>query len=196
MKIEYVRPQDLKAADYNPRKISRKSLRALADLLDAHGFVDPLIARREDGLLIGGHQRLKANALRKNPDPLVPVVFLDGINDERAKALNIALNNPAAQGRYDVGMVGELLAQISQAALDAPTLTGFDRQEAEELMAGLNDMPVLAPTGDLGDAADVPESVVVILEMTPETFSRAREELDRIIAEHELSCHVRMGDLR
>jgi hypothetical protein len=39
MQIEYVNPEELKTADYNPRTISRKALRALAALLEAHGFV-------------------------------------------------------------------------------------------------------------------------------------------------------------
>ncbi len=65
--IEYVSPKSLRAAPYNPRRIDEESLRRLAKLLDSHGFVDPVIARKEDNLLIGGHQRLKANELREKP---------------------------------------------------------------------------------------------------------------------------------
>jgi len=68
IKVEYVEPGKLNPAPYNPRQIDEDALKRLAKLLDAHGCVDPLIARREDGLLIGGHQRLKANELRKTPD--------------------------------------------------------------------------------------------------------------------------------
>ena len=101
IEVQYVNPDTLNPAPYNPRTMSDDALSRLAKLLDSHGIVDPIIARRSDNLVIGGHQRLKANAMREKPDVEVPVVFLDGISDEQAKALNIALNNPKAQGEYD-----------------------------------------------------------------------------------------------
>ncbi len=69
--IEYVSPDKLNPSPYNPRRIDDESLRRLVKLLDSHGFVDPVIARKEDKVLIGGHQRLKANELRQKPDERV-----------------------------------------------------------------------------------------------------------------------------
>ncbi len=65
--IEYVSPKVLREAPFNPRKIDEESLKRLAKLLDSHGFVDPVIARRGDDLLIAGHQ----NELRQKPDERV-----------------------------------------------------------------------------------------------------------------------------
>ena len=198
MQVEYVRAADLKAAEYNPRTISRPALRALVKLLEAHGFVEPVVARREDALVIAGHQRLRANAMREVPDERVPVVFLEGLGDAQAKALNIAMNNPAAQGRYDTAMVGRLLEEIEQAGLDAAGLTGFDDEAARDLMSACQEPAELAPLEGAGleAAPEAPEGVVVILEMSTETFARLRGDLDRIVAGGDVACHVRMGDAR
>ncbi|MCY2930034.1 MAG: ParB N-terminal domain-containing protein, partial [Planctomycetota bacterium] len=183
MQVEYVKAGDLKAAEYNPRTISRAALRALVKLLDSHGFVEPVVARREDGLVIAGHQRLRANAMRQTPDERVPVVFLDALGDAQAKALNIAMNNPAAQGRYDAAMVGRLLEEIEQAGLDVAAVTGFDDEEARDLMAACQEPAELAPLESPQEAGplETPEEVVVILEMSTATFARVRGELDRLI---------------
>ncbi len=197
LKVEYVKPESLNPAAINPRRIDDRALSALSRLLDEHGFVAPVVARREDRLLIGGHQRIKANSLRKKPAELVPCVFLEGISDERAKALNVALNNPAAQGRFDVGLLGELLTGMDTSDLDLPATTGLPRAEIAELTAGLAqcEPDTLEPDGllDLRDEDDGDEDkVVVILEMPPETYQLVRSRLDRLISTHELTCHVRM----
>ena len=137
--IEFVPPSELNPAPYNPRTIDDDALKRLAKLLDSHGFVDPLIARREDKLLIGGHQRLKANALRSKPDAKVPVVFLDGLTDAQAKALNVALNNPSAQGEWDRVKLAEVLQEIDTGELDVEALTAFSEAEIAELCHGLDE---------------------------------------------------------
>ena len=153
LEVEYVKPEALSPAEYNPRQISEAALRRLANLLDAHGFVDPIIARREDGLVIGGHQRLKANALRAKPDERVPVVFLDGIDDARAKALNIALNNPAAQGEYDAEKLTGLLVELNAGELDVPEFTGFGEAE----LARMFDEQQTGPDGEPAEVQFTPE---------------------------------------
>jgi len=174
--IEYVDPAALKPAQWNPRRISEESLERLAALLDAHGFVDPVIARREDGLIVGGHQRLKANSLRGRPDERVPVVFLDGLSDQQAKALNIALNNPHAQGEYDNGILAGLLAEIELGDLDAPVVTGFSQAEIAEIVG---EQPETAAP----EAADaiVPECYQVVAECRDE--DQQRELYERLTGE-------------
>lgn len=44
----------------NPRRISDEELDALERSLRQFGFVQPVLARREDGTVIGGHQRMLA----------------------------------------------------------------------------------------------------------------------------------------
>ena len=44
----------------NPRRIGEEELDALERSLRQFGFVQPVVARREDATVIGGHQRLVA----------------------------------------------------------------------------------------------------------------------------------------
>ena len=176
LEVEYVKPESLRPAALNPRRIDDRALSALSRLLDEHGFVVPVVARREDRLLIGGHQRIKANSLRQRPAKLIPCIFLEGVSDERAKAMNVSLNTPAAQGHFDVGLLGELLA-----GMDEPAATGLPESEIADLTAAMAKE----------DGED--NCVTVILEMPPETYQLVRSRLDRLIATHGLICHVRMG---
>ena len=42
----------------NPRRISDDELEALTRSIREFGLIDPIIARRKDKVVIGGHQRL------------------------------------------------------------------------------------------------------------------------------------------
>ena len=141
LKIEYVNPADLLPADYNPREIGKEHLARLAKLLDSHGFVDPVIARRTDMLLLGGHQRIKANAMRDTPDTKVPAILLDDISDDQCKVLNISLNNPNAQGTFDIPKLSNLLLDIDMPNFDLSEFTGFSVDELADLMTTTDPQP-------------------------------------------------------
>jgi DNA modification methylase len=130
LSIEYVTPQQLKPAAYNPRKIEPSALKSLARGIAEFGIVDPLIIRRSDHMVIGGHQRLKV-ALAAKMDK-VPVVYVD-VDDQQAAALNVLLNNPNAQGDWDMPKLAEVLGELDANGFDA-TLTGFDDKELERLL--------------------------------------------------------------
>lgn len=123
--IEMVDPRTLVFADYNPRQMTSAKRARLAASISGHGFVDPVIARREDRLILGGHQRtdVAINQLRLT---LVPVVFLDGVSDARAKAMNIALNNQELQGEFDLTKLSSLVKELDQLDGFDLGLTGFD----------------------------------------------------------------------
>lgn len=166
LSVEYVRPETLKAAPYNPREIGADALKRLAKLLDRHGFVDPVIARRSDGLVIGGHQRLKANALRTTPDKEVPVIFLEDVSDHQAKALNIALNNPRVQGHFDRPKLAQLLEQLSKAEVAVPAVTGFPQYEIAQMLEALPELQ--HPQAPL----ELRESFQVVVEVESEQQQR------------------------
>ena len=77
-------------------------------------MIDPIIARREDKMVIGGHQRLLAR--RKLGYKTVPVVLAD-LTVEQAHLLNIALNK--ISGSFDQ----ELLARLLKELQDSPRIS-------------------------------------------------------------------------
>ena len=79
---------DLKFAEYNPRKISSKEMIKLKNSLKEFGFVQSIIIN-QDNTIVGGHQRVKA--ARELGMIKVPCVTVD-LDKEKEKALNIALH--------------------------------------------------------------------------------------------------------
>ena len=98
MKIKELDIDLLKPAIYNPRKIDPEQLNDLVRSLKQFGFVDPLVVRSEDNMIIGGHQRYEAAKLLKYKT--VPVVQLD-ISENDAKVLNVALNKISGEWEED-----------------------------------------------------------------------------------------------
>jgi DNA modification methylase len=96
------------------------------------GLVQPLVVRRADNIVIGGHQRLEA--ARALGLKTVPVVFAD-ISAEEAKALNLALNR--ISGEWDMEKLGALLEELQRLPDLDETLTGFSTDEIDDLLADL-----------------------------------------------------------
>src|SRR5680860_443162 len=130
--IEEVPLDSLSPDTANPRRISEKDLEALTRSMREFGLVDPLVARRETRVVIGGHQRLLA--ARKLGLRTVPVVFLD-LDEERARLLNVALNK--ISGECDPELLGRLLAGLAENPDLDLSLSGFDGKEIDQLLRGL-----------------------------------------------------------
>ncbi|MBI4300182.1 MAG: ParB N-terminal domain-containing protein [Chloroflexi bacterium] len=93
--IEQVPIGELRPDPANPRRISDGELESLTRSMRQFGLIDPIIARREDKVVIGGHQRLVA--ARKLGFKTVPVIFVD-LSLEQARLLNLALNKISGSG--------------------------------------------------------------------------------------------------
>ena len=146
VKIQNVDPAKLTPADYNPRTISEHQAEALKRSLDRWGFVEPIVANKRTGRIVGGHQRLDgALALAL---PSVPVHWID-VDESSEKALNIALNK--ISGDWDEDLLGKLLADLERDGQDLEDL-GFDADELQEIIDAAAPEPVLS-----GDLDDVPE---------------------------------------
>jgi DNA modification methylase len=119
----------LRAAKYNPRRITEAQMDALVRSLEEFGCVDPIIVNA-DGTVIGGHQRVKA-AERLGLSSL-PAIRVD-LDPERERLLNVALNN--ISGEWDEELLADLLADLS--AMDADlALTGFSDEELARYLGG------------------------------------------------------------
>jgi DNA modification methylase len=130
--VEEIPIDDLRPDPANPRRISEDELDALERSLRQFGFVQPVLARRDDRTVIGGHQRLVA--ARRLGLTSVPVTWLD-ISVEQARLLGLALNK--ISGSWDDALLARLLADLqSMPDLDL-TLSGFGEDEVKDLLRSL-----------------------------------------------------------
>lgn len=114
---------EIETADYNPRvqlKPGDAEWQRLAAIIDEYGLVEPLVWNERTRRLVGGHQRLEI--LKHRGDETVDVSVVD-LDDDREKALNLALNNPSAQSRWDPLKLVEMAENMSAEAI---RVAGFD----------------------------------------------------------------------
>ena len=145
----------LKGAAYNPRVMPAREMDDLKRSLKEFGFVQAVIARKEDGLIIGGHQRLEAyrgllkdqglSDMEIGASP-VPVIYLPGLDDTKTKLLNVALNK--IHGEWDYDKLTSLFASLGDSA--PIELSGFSKDEVGDMMSLLSGAaPLTAPSVDL-----------------------------------------------
>jgi DNA modification methylase len=130
--IEQIPIDGLRPDPANPRRISEEELDALERSIRQFGFVEPVIARREDATVIGGHQRLLA--ARRLGLTSVPVIWLD-LSAEQARLLGLALNK--ISGSWDDALLARLLAELQSVPDLDLTLSGFGEDEIGDLLRGL-----------------------------------------------------------
>lgn len=121
---EMVEIATLKAAQYNPRKISDWEMRKLMTSIETDGFIEPIVINK-DGTIIGGHQRVEA--LKNIGEPKVSAIRLD-LSKERERELNLRLNR--VSGEWDVPMLVAILKDMDEGER---MRTGFDENEIAKL---------------------------------------------------------------
>ena len=106
---------------------------ALDQSLSEFGFVEPIVVRRADHTIIGGHMRVQA--ARRLGHTEVPVIFVD-VTDERARVLALALNR--ISGEWDEVLLARLLAELEETPDVDTALTGFANDEIARLLKSLD----------------------------------------------------------
>jgi len=130
--IHNVSIDDLVPDPANPRHITEAELEALTRSIREFGLIDPIIARKEDKTVIGGHQRLLA--ARRLGLKTVPVIYLD-ISKEKARLLNVALNRIG--GDFDQELLARLMADLAETQDLDLTLSGFEEKEITKMLRSL-----------------------------------------------------------
>jgi ParB-like chromosome segregation protein Spo0J len=143
MAFEMMSPKRCKPNPDNPRRIDDDNRERLKAGITQLGWVDPIILRAESRVILGGHQRHDIAMELKFPK--VPVVLVYGLSDSEAEAVTIILNNPAAQGEWDLDKLTASLGRLRDQEFPLE-LTGFDRAAADKMLAGV---PALAPPTSL-----------------------------------------------
>ncbi len=129
LQIVQVPIDELRPDPANPRKMPEAQEKALTRSLREFDFVEPIVARASDKLVIGGHQRLLA--ARRLGIKTVPVIFID-ISDEQAKLLNLALNK--ISGEWDEQLLAHFLADLRATPDVDLSLSGFSDDELKKFL--------------------------------------------------------------
>ena len=133
IQIEQLPIGELRPDPANPRRISDQELETLTRSINEFGLIDPIIARREDKMVIGGHQRLLA--ARKLGYKTVPVVLTD-LSVEQAHLLNIALNK--ISGSFDQELLVRMLKELQEVPDIDLSLSCFEEDELKKLLKSLD----------------------------------------------------------
>lgn len=151
IEVEYVQVQQLKPDANNPRKHSDRQIKALTNSINAFGFNIP-IAVNANHQVIAGHARLEA-AKRMGMSE-VPVLRLEHLTDEQARAFLIADNRLSEMSEWNGELLAVHLKELSVLNLDFDLeATGFTMGEIDLHIEGLDhkedqdDSPPLPPPG-------------------------------------------------
>lgn len=134
MDIRKIPVEKINPAPYNPRidlQPGDPEYEKLKRSIEEFGYVDPIIWNERTGHLVGGHQRYKI-LMEEQPTELT--VSVVNLNDAQEMALNVALNK--ISGEFDLPALQELLVELDASGYDV-TLTGFDGEELDEVLASL-----------------------------------------------------------
>jgi hypothetical protein len=96
----------MKPAPYNPRAITDEAYEALKSTVEEFGMVEAIVWNQRSGNIVGGHQRYRLLLEAKQTDTWTFVVDLD---EPEEMALNLALNNPNAQGTFKQAAVADII---------------------------------------------------------------------------------------
>lgn len=170
MNIQKLKIENLKPAEYNPRKDLKpedEEYQKIKKSLTEFGYVAPIIVN-SDMTVIGGHQRLKVLKELGYTEIECNIVDLD---KNKEKALNIALNKIA--GEWDNDKLEELLAELKEADINMD-ITGFSFDEVDNILKDI--------TGSKEDDFDLDEA----LEEIEEPISKPGDVW--ILGKHRLMC--------
>ncbi len=124
-----VHRRELTNAPYNPRVLSDKARVKLKTGIQKVGLLQPPVWNKRTGHIVGGHQRVGIlDSLEGTKDYRLRVAAVD-LDEAKEREANLLLNNPEAQGEWDVE---KLEALMHTPGLDLEA-TGFDLADVYRL---------------------------------------------------------------
>lgn len=154
MNLVAVPVADLRPDPLNARRHPDENVEAIMRSLAQFGQAEPLVRNSRTGFLIGGHGRL--DAMKRLGWTEAQVVDLD-LDEKKARALGVALNQTATLAEWDEARLASLLHDFDA---DDQAATGFDGDEVDDLIRDYwsEDGPGVAVTEGLTDPNDVPDA--------------------------------------
>lgn len=129
LKIEYLPVTALKPYERNARKHRDLDVDAIVKSIEEFGFDDPIGIWSADNLIVEGHGRLMA--AKKLGIKTVPCIRLDHLTDEQRRAYALAHNKTAENSEWDLDILPEELARITDIDM---TSFGFDLVDNAEVV--------------------------------------------------------------
>jgi DNA modification methylase len=138
----------------NPRKHAREQIDAIARSIDAFGFNAPILVDKSTRV-VAGHGRLEAAkllGLRK-----VPVIRLEHLSAQQAKAYMLADNKLTDRSSWDDAKVAIVLKELSEITLDFEIEdTGFETPDIDLRIQSLEEPDDAKDPADEFEAAEGP----------------------------------------
>ena len=123
MKIKTVGINDVTPFSKNPRKITEKAIKKVAESIKAHGFIQPILLN-EDAVICIGHTRYEAAKILGMKE--IPVV-VKKMTEEQFMALNIADNKTNEFTTWNYEGLGKIFEEIDDKIFKFST--GFEEDE-------------------------------------------------------------------
>lgn len=169
----------IKNAPYNPRLIDDDARKRLQRELKAGGLVEAAVWNKRTGNLVGGHQRLTIlDDLHEGKPYSVPVDVID-CDEKEEKRLNVALNSPDMQGRYDGERFNELVLDLRQQDPGFDVTVEFGLAEVRlEAEIGLDPALLYPPEQDatISEVLDKAEEIKEMKKLRRQHKADAREK--------------------
>lgn len=98
MNIIYVRIEDLKPYEKNPRRIPERAIKAVANSIKEFGWKYPVVIDK-DNVIVAGHTRYKAALLLGLSE--IPCLIADDLTPEQVKKFRLADNKTSELSSWD-----------------------------------------------------------------------------------------------
>lgn len=180
----YLAPAELVPWEKNPRK-NEHAVEKIAEGIKRFGFGAPIVARREDRMVIAGHTRLKAALLLGLER--VPVRLLD-LSLEEAEALALADNKLGELADWDEERLAAVVQELDHLEVDLTGL-GWELGELDGFLAeGAGGGGGAGEEPEAGPPPEDPESCSgELYQLGPHRLlcgdSTKREDVRRVIGE-------------
>src|SRR4051812_46957632 len=143
LRMEHVPVEQLRLDPRNPRLHRERQIRQIARSIEAFGFNVPVLADCE-GNVLAGHGRVQA--ARRLGLRVVPVIRLEHLTPEQARAFSIADNRLAETSSWDDRLLAEVLRDLASVNLGFDLeATGFTMGEIDLRIEGLSDTSAASP---------------------------------------------------
>jgi hypothetical protein len=165
--VEKMKLEDLKPAEYNPRRISDEAFDGLGESISQFGMLSHIVWNKRTGNIVGGHQRYRQ--LIKMGEVETDVVVVD-LDDNEEVALNITLNNKMVRGDFTkdvIGILRETEARLGSAFQKIGLLDlfehlrsrGFDKEPKKKKTTTTSEPKKSTPSSSsINDAEEPPKS--------------------------------------